>query len=147
MKTEKIIAAGVLPICKKTGRIMLIRRGLDQSHPGTWATFGGKHEKGEDKTPKDTALREFVEESGYQGKLKISSGPLDVYDTNHLLFYTFVGLFDEEFVPDLESAGEAIDYGWFFLGEVPSELHPGVKDMMEDNKQTLENIICFYQDN
>lgn len=144
METKKTIAAGVLPICKSTGRIMLIRRGLDQTQPGSWATFGGKFED-EDRDPKQTALREFVEESGYKGKFKISSKPIDIHNTNHLKFYTFVGLFDEEFVPDLESAGEAIDYGWFQLNEFPSELHPGVSDMFSKNNKTIENIICFYQ--
>jgi microcystin-dependent protein len=40
MKNEKVIAAGVLPICTKTGRILLVRRGFNQPQPGTWATFG-----------------------------------------------------------------------------------------------------------
>lgn len=145
MKTKKIIAAGVLPICKSTGRVMLIRRGLKQSFPGMWATFGGKFEDGEDKDPKENAMREFVEESGYKGKFKISNKPIDVYETNHLKFYTFVGVFDEEFTPDLETADEAMDYGWFYLGEFPSELHPGVNDMLRENNKTLENIICSFQ--
>lgn len=102
MKSEKIIAAGILPICIKTGRILLIRRGLNQPQPGTWATFGGKYEEEEDNTPKDIAMREFTEESGYHGKFKISNKPLDVFDSNHLKFYTFVGLFEEEFMPKLD---------------------------------------------
>ena len=32
---------------------MLVRRGFNQPQPGTWATFGGKYEKGEDLNPKD----------------------------------------------------------------------------------------------
>ena len=144
MKNEKVIAAGVLPICTKTGRVMLIRRGFNQPQPGTWATFGGKYEKGEDLNPKDNAMREFVEESGYYGKFRISNKPLDVLDSNHLRFYTFVGLFDEEFVPDLEKEEEAIDYGWFYLGEFPEDLHPGVFEMLEKSRKTMENIICFF---
>jgi 8-oxo-dGTP pyrophosphatase MutT (NUDIX family) len=141
MKNEKVIAAGVLPICTKTGRVMLIRRGFNQPQPGTWATFGGKYEKGDDLNPKDNAMREFVEESGFYGK---SNKPLDVLDSNHLRFYTFVGLFDEEFVPDLEKEEEAIDYGWFYLGEFPEDLHPGVSEMLEKSRKTMENIICFF---
>ena len=144
MKNEKVIASGVLQICTKTGRVMLFRRGFYQPQPGTWATFGGKYEKGEDLNPKDNAMREFVEESGYYGKFRISNKPLDVLDSNHLRFYTFVGLFDEEFVPDLEKEEEAIDYGWFYLGEFPKDLHPGVFEMLEKNRKTMENIICFF---
>ena len=47
MKSEKVIAAGVLPICTKTGRVLLVRRGFNQPQTGTWATFGGKYEKGD----------------------------------------------------------------------------------------------------
>lgn len=144
MKNEKVIAAGVLPICTKTGRIMLIRRGFNQPQPGTWATFGGKYEKGDDLNPKDNAMREFVEESGIYGKFKISNKPLDVLDSNQLKFYTFVGLFEEEFVPDLEKEQEAVDYGWFYFDEFPEDLHPGVSEMFEKNKKTIENIICFF---
>lgn len=145
MRTEKIIAAGVLPICKKTGRVMLIRRGFKQSQPGTWASFGGKFEIGEDKNPKENALREFVEESGYEGKFKISNKPLDVYNTNHLRFYTFVGLFNEEFVPDLEKEQEAVDFGWFNIDELPDDLHPGVIDMFKIKTKTIKKIITFFK--
>jgi ADP-ribose pyrophosphatase YjhB (NUDIX family) len=146
MKNNKVIAAGVLPICTKTGRVLLIRRGFNQPKPGTWATFGGKYEEGADLNPKDNAMREFVEESGYHGKFKISNKPLDVLDSNHLRFYTFIGLFDEEFIPDLEKGNEAIDYGWFYYGEFPEDLHPGVIDMLGKNKNTIEKIICFFYD-
>lgn len=147
MKSEKVIAAGVLPICTKTGRILLVRRGFDQPQPGTWATFGGKYEKGEDTSPMDNARREFAEESGYYGKFKISNKPLDVLDSNHLKFYTYVGLFDEEFTPNLAKEDEAIDYGWFYLEEVPEDLHPGVFEMLEKKKKTLTNIIWFFTAN
>ena len=145
MKTEKIIASGVLPICTKTGRILLIRRGFNQPQPGTWASFGGKFEMGEDRDVKDNAIREFSEESGYSSKFKISNKPLYVNDDNLLSFYTFVGLFDEEFTPNLELEEEAVDFGWFYLGEFPEELHPGVKEMFEKCKNTIENIICYYK--
>lgn len=55
-------------------------------------------------------------------------------------------MFDEEFTPDIQSSGEAIDYGWFYLGEFPNDLLYGVDEMFKNNKKTLENIICFYQD-
>ena len=109
MKTGKQIASGVLPICKKTGRILVIRRGLNQSNPGMWACFGGKFEDGVDTCPKDNAKREFTEESGYTGKYKISRFPLYVNSDTHSVFYTYVGLFEEEFTPDLENGNEAID--------------------------------------
>lgn len=147
METGRKIAAGVLPICKKTGRILIVRRGMNQPKPGTWACFGGKFDSEIDNNPKDTAKREFVEESKYTGKYKISKTPLHVNTDTHSSFYTYIGIFDEEFVPDLEAAGEAIDYGWFYLDETPEGLLPGFKKTLEEKHKTLENIICFYSGN
>lgn len=147
METGKKIAAGVLPVCSTTGRILIIRRGLNQPKPGLWACFGGKFEPGIDVDPKDTAKREFSEESRFQGKYKISKTPLYVNQDNHSSFYTYVGVFGEEFIPDLESGNEAIDYGWFYLDETPEDLLPGFKITLDEKRKTLQNIICFYSGN
>lgn len=144
MEVGKKIAAGVTPICSKTGRVLIVKRGPNQPKPGLWACFGGKFEKEVDKSPKDTAKREFVEESGYSGKYKISRFPLYVNNDNHSSFYTYVGIFEEEFIPDLENGNEAVEYGWFYLDEMPSELLPGFREAMEEKHKTLQNIICFY---
>ncbi len=144
METGKRIAAGVLPICISTGRILIIRRGLQQPKPGLWACFGGKFESGVDKESKDTAKREFVEESSYVGKYKISKMPLYVNEDNHSVFYTYVGMFEKEFIPNLDNGNEAIDYGWFYLDETPKEMVPGFKETLQEKHKTLQNIICFY---
>ncbi len=146
MEIGKKIAAGVLPICAKTGRILVIRRGLEQSGGGLWACFGGKFEPEVDKNPKNTAKREFVEESRHTGRYKISRLPLYVNNDNHKAFYTYIGVFEEEFIPDLESGNEAIDYGWFYLDEMPEALLPGFKETIDKKYKTLQNIICFYSE-
>lgn len=144
METGKKIAAGVLPICGETGKILLIQRGMHQSNPGTWACFGGKFEDGLDKGPKDTAKREFAEESRYVGKYNISRLPLYVNNNTHSSFYTYVGIFSEEFIPDLESAGEASNYGWFEIDELPDNLLSGFRESIQKKQKTLKHIICFY---
>jgi ADP-ribose pyrophosphatase YjhB (NUDIX family) len=140
MRTEKKIAAGVLPICPSSGRVLLIRRGLHQSHPGKWACFGGGFEE-EDGNPRETAKREFKEESFFNGKYKILKKPIDVYNTNHLIFYTYVGVFKDEFIPDIESGEEAMDYGWFYLHQLPEALVPGFQSMIDENMDELTKII------
>ncbi len=144
METGKKIAAGVLPVCTTTGRMLIVQRGLHQPSPGLWACFGGKWEEKLDKSPKDTAKREFVEESKYAGRFKISKTPLHINESNHSVFYTYIGVFDEEFTPDIENSGEAMDYGWFYLDEIPGDLLPGFKKTLEEKKKTIQNIICFY---
>ena len=144
MDVGKKIAAGVLPICSSTGRILLIQRGMHQSKPGTWACFGGKFEHDVDKSPKETAKREFVEESKYIGKYNISRLPLYVNRDNHSEFYTYIGIFRDEFIPDIEAAGEAMKYGWFDLENLPDNLLPGFKEAITKKENTVKNIICFY---
>lgn len=144
MEIGKEIAAGILPICSKTGRILMVRRGLHQSNPGTWACFGGKFEENVDKNPKDNAKREFSEESKYNGKYKISNFPLYINKDNHSVFYTYVGIFEQEFTPDIKSGEEAMDYGWFYLYETPEALIDGLREAIEKKHKTLQNIICFY---
>ena len=145
METGKKIAAGILPICGESGKILLIQRGMNPSNPGKWACFGGKFEEGVDKGPKDTAKREFAEESKYIGKYNISRLPLYVNNNNHSLFYTYIGIFLEEFVPDLEAAGEAMNYGWFDIDNLPEDLLPGFREAVEKKQKTLKHIIGFYK--
>lgn len=144
MKIGKKIAAGVLPICSETGRLLIIKRGPEQSDPGKWSCFFGKFDEEVDKNPKDTAKREFVEESRYIGRYKISKTPLYVTQDNHKNTYTYVGIFDSEFTPDLTIEKEATEYRWVSLNEMPSELVSKFKETIENKKRTIENIICFY---
>ena len=144
METGKKIAAGVLPICSKTGRMLLVRRGPHQSNAGTWACFGGKFEPEIDKGPKDNAKREFAEESMFTGKYNISRTPLYINKNNMSMFYTYIGIFQEEFVPDLTGAGESEEYGWFSLEELPENLLGGFKEAIVNKNTTLKKIICFY---
>lgn len=144
METGKKIAAGVLPICKQTGKLLIIKRGPNQSGGGTWACFGGKFEPEADRSPKECAKREFAEESSFTGFYKITRMPLHVNSDNHRIFYTYVGIVGEEFVPDLERGHEATEYGWFSLGELPENLLPGFEETIEKKYHILENIVAFY---
>lgn len=142
METGKKIAAGVLPICQKTGRILLIKRGPEQSNPGKWACFGGKFEDGLDKGPKETAKREFAEESQFIGKYKISKAPLYVNKNNHSMFYTYVGIFNSEFTPDLTVEKEATEFGWFSIDSLPEDLLGGFKETVVNKSKTLHKLIA-----
>jgi ADP-ribose pyrophosphatase YjhB (NUDIX family) len=139
MKTEKMIAAGIFAICKKTGRILLCRRGFLGGQPNTWGVFGGKFEKDIDKNVKENAKREFREETEYGGDFNLSKNVLDVQNDNHLIYYTFAGIFEDEFTPTLDEENQ--DFGWFYLGEMPENLHPGLKATLERKNKTIEKLI------
>lgn len=133
-----------MPICSKTGRILLVKRGPHQSNPNTWACFGGKFEEGLDNGPKDNAKREFAEESQFTGKYIISKTPLYVNKNNHSMFYTYVGIFSEEFIPDLTVEGESNEYGWFSIDELPENLLGGFRETVVNKIKTIKNLIAFY---
>jgi len=143
METGKKIAAGIIPIHPQSGRIMMIRRGMHQSQPNTWSFFGGGFEE-EDGNPKETAKREFSEESGLSNiKYYISSKPIYVNDNNHLRFYNYIGVFTDQFVPDLEKENEAQDYGWFFLDSLPHNMHPGAVELFQNKRELIQEVIDF----
>ena len=115
---EKIIAAGILAICPETERFLMLKRAGNLKFPLYWNLPGGSLDD-DDKSLKVTAIREFKEETGYSKKIKISKGPLFVDKSNHIDFYTYVGILSEEFVPELNidclCIPENIDYKWVSL--------------------------------
>lgn len=140
MKTGngKILAAGIVPYCPNTNRFLLVRRGVQQPEPNTWAFLGGKFEEDEDKGPRDNAKREFAEESNYKKKYLLRKNPIFVNKNHHLVYYNYLGLFDDEFVPVIGE--EAQDYGWFMLDDFRgTNIHPGVQEMIDSG--TFEKII------
>lgn len=144
MKYKKIKAAGIIPIHPESNSILMIQRNVNQSYPGLWSFFGGKFEK-EDKCVKNTAKREFKEESGIESiEYKISSKPIYVNDNNHVVFYNYAGVFYEQFVPDLKKQNEAQDYKWFSIEELPNEMHPGAIEFFNKKKGVIIEIIRIH---
>ena len=145
---DKRLAAGIIPICTKTGNILLCRRSMEGSYPNHWGLFGGTFEE-VDKIPKETAKREFKEETKFDGNYQISSTPIDTTSNNFITYYTYVGLFDDEFVPDVDGedahSQENSDYGWFKLGEMPDEMIPELESVFKEKKTLLNNIISKYK--
>ena len=141
--TGKRIAAGIIPLHPPSGKVLMIRRGMDQPSPNQWSFFGGKFEE-EDGNPKQTAKREFAEESGIDNiKYYISSKPILVNDNTHSRFYNYIGVFTEQFVPDLEKENEAQDYGWFDLDNLPHNMHKGAIELFEKKMDLLKDVIDF----
>lgn len=96
---NKIIAAGLFAICPETERYLLLKRRDGVSYPNYWGFPGGLFDEG-DLFPKATAIREFCEETGYNGAIKISKEPLFIDKNNVSDFYVYVGVivtnFDEK---------------------------------------------------
>lgn len=134
----KKLGAGIIAIEKTEGRILLGRRGLKGNQPNTWAPFGGTFDE-EDQIPKNTAIREFLEETKCKTPFMMGKNPFYICEDNHVKFYSYVGLFNEPFIPELNS--ENLEFGWFYFDKLPENLHPGVKEMFDIKNNEMKNII------
>lgn len=111
-------AAGVLLRARSTRRYLFLK-GLD----GTWGVPGGGIEPGE--LPKEAAVRELVEETGFHGKLLMSTRAVN----NH--GYRLYGAeVEREFKPELSD--EHVSWVWAPSTDPPRPLHVGLEYVMLD---------------
>lgn len=136
---EKIMGGGILAVDKQTGRILFGRRGLEGDHPNTWSPFGGTYDKGKDNIPRNTAIREFREETGCNVSYLLSKKPFYINDDNHVKFYTYMGLFKKQFPVKINN--ENLDFEWFDVNHLPDNLLPGVKEMLAEKLNNLKRFI------
>jgi len=147
---QKVIAAGVLAICPETERFLLLKRRYDMVFGGYWGLPGGCFDE-EDGYPKKTALREFREETGYDGPVKISKSPLYVNKSNQLDFYTYICILPWEFTPNLKGecvdGEESLDFGWFKIEckEVwenqEAKIIPSIITMFDLKEDVIKKVI------
>jgi len=135
---SKKIGAGIFAIDKKTGKVLLARRGMNSGYPNTWATFGGTFEE-EDVTPKQTAKREFWEETGIVEPYEISTKPFYIDANPFFEFYTYIGVFDGQ--PKVEINEESLGYVWVDLENIPFNLIPGLESMLKEKGEEIKALI------
>ena len=119
--------AGCVFLAQDTGRLCLAHRSSAVEQPGTWGTWGGAIDTGED--PQEAVQREVREEAGYRGPMQLI--PLMRFEhASGFRYHNFLALVPEEFQPQLnwESSG----FAWFEPDQWPSPLHPGVAQLTRD---------------
>lgn len=120
-------ASGCLFLAQDTGRICLAHRSRMVEQPGTWGTWGGALDPGED--PAQAVRREVREEAGYMGDLKLM--PLYVFrHSSGFVYHNFLALVSTEFTPELN--WETQGFRWVEFGDWPEPLHMGVKMILSD---------------
>lgn len=113
-------AAGILFNLSGTDKILMLCRGPNGDHPGTWSIPAGRVEPGE--SDEQAARRETLEETGFN-----YTGPLRVVHCANG-FTTYEAVVDAPFVISLDP--ESTDYLWTTPSDWPN-LHPGFKKMLE----------------
>ena len=136
--TTKKIGAGILAIDKHSGKILIARRGMNGGYPNTWATFGGTFEES-DVNPKQTAKREFWEETSVNVPYQISKKPFYIDSNNFIDFYTYLAIFDGQ--PKVQINEESLGYAWVDLENMPFNLIPGLKSLLDNKEKVLKGLI------
>lgn len=131
-------AAGILAVDKNTGKVLLVKRSPLCTHPNTWATVGGGVNPDENN-PRDAAVREFKEEVQPDEPYQLSKKPFFITEDGFVKFYTYLGLFDNKFVPVLNE--ENTDYGWFDMDSMPEELLPACKLLFSKRRDKIREIL------
>ena len=121
--------AGVLVIALSTGRaLVLLRSGL-VSDPLTWSVPGGGEEPSDDGNPRKTAIREFVEETGYvPQRVLVPLARLVRADRSR--FEMFLALEDREFRPRLDWENDAARWVTFEELVLLPDKHPAFASML-----------------
>jgi 8-oxo-dGTP pyrophosphatase MutT (NUDIX family) len=127
-------AAGAFFYCQSTRSVLWAKRSAKGvKEPSTWSvTFGGKCEKGED--PKESAIREVIEETKFNKKFHISTKPVFVFhdEKEKFKYFTYQMTVDYEFSPTLN--WEHTEFMWLPLGKTPDgKIHFGSKDLIKNN--------------
>lgn len=131
------VAAGCLPICTSTKRILLNYRSIYVNEPHTYGLFGGKID--DDENPEEAARREMFEETRYTGKLELIPAYIFHNDNKTFEYHNFIGIVDHEFRPKLNWESEG--FIWITLDQLTSldKKHPGLELLLQD-KQSIEEI-------
>lgn len=121
--------AGAIVLAQDTGRILLAHRSAFVEQPFTWGGWGGAIDPNED--PKEAALREVREETGYTGEI-VKTIPLYVFKKGSFRYFNFLIVVPREFKPRLN--WESHDAGWFEFRKWPTPLHFGLTALFNDAK-------------
>jgi len=135
--------SGILPIAFDTKNILVQFRSADVDEGQTYGTVGGIIKPNED--PKDGAVREFGEETGYTNKIKLV--PVYIFKKKDFQYNNFIGIVPKQFAvkskPEFE--WESDFFVWTPLDELLDSqlLHSGLKKLLTDERslQVIRKII------
>lgn len=140
------IAAGILPIAKDTGRILVNHRSEYVNEPNTWGVWGGALKQGE--SPRQGALTEFQEETEFNDDIQLIPSYVFKKERNGEIvfeYHNFIGLLDSEFEPSLD--WESQGYKWLTyseLLELPNK-HFGLQTLLQHDGNKIKHLLEKYE--
>ena len=135
------IGAGIFPICTETKRILMPYRSKQVNEPNTWGIWGGKLDDMETNDPRVAAKQEFLEESGFNGDIKLI--PAYVFQTPNKSFtyHNFIGLLNKEFEPELDWETES--FKWMTFEELMNlePKHFGLEGLLKNSMGIIKKYV------
>lgn len=120
--------AGCMIMAHDTKRFLMPLRSDAVEEPGTWGTWGGAIDDGEDSA--EAVRREVEEESGYTGKI-VHAEHLYRYRDEGFRYDTFLVVVPNEFQPRLDWETERAE--WVEYGDWPKPVHFGLQAVLDDH--------------
>ena len=137
------VAAGILPICTETKRILVGFRSKHVHMGECWGTIGGKLDIESENIDiiKSEALREFEEECEFYGKMKLYNAYVYVNKESDFRYYNFIGEVKEEFKPVLN--WENTEIKWFTYDELLKlkNKHLGLIELLNNSKDLINKVL------
>lgn len=131
LESKERKSAGIFVIADDTKKVLLGLRAPRLQNGNEWGIPGGGMEP-MDRSPEQTARREFKEETQYNGQMQLY--PAYISKENNSTYYNFVGVVPYEF--KAISDAETSRFQWIDIDDVPtiSNLHWGIPSMLSDRK-------------
>ena len=141
------LASGILPIAEDTKKIALAWRSSRVSNGNRWGVIGGMCKIG--TSPEDNAVVEFIEETGYNGPIRLHSA--FVCRWRGFEYHNFIGIVPTafEFAPDEMFRCENSCIVWYPFLQVdemitnkPSHFHKGLLKLWVESRSLIEGFTC-----
>lgn len=120
--------AGVIFMAKDTGRLLIAKRSRRVQEPGTWSTWGGALDEGEDALA--GAKREAEEEAGAASHVISYHKVHEFVVPDKFKYTTFIALVESEFRPVMN--WETADFEWVEFGDWPKPIHRGFAETIKE---------------
>jgi 8-oxo-dGTP pyrophosphatase MutT (NUDIX family) len=130
------VGAGILPIAISTSRILVAHRSAYVNEPNTYGIWGGKVDNEHTINLEQEAKREFKEETGYSGSIRLMKAA--VFKTKGFEYHNFLGIIPSEFEPSYN--WETQDSLWITLDEL-FDLEPkhfGLKYLLNNSYSLIK---------
>ena len=125
------VGGGVLPIALSTKRFLVPYRSAHVNEPHTWGVIGGKVDNEAEMDIQGEVRREFEEETGFHGSIKLI--PAFVFKTDGFEYHNFIGILPDEFEPKTDWETERFE--WMTFDELMNinPKHFGLKGLLKNS--------------